>query len=273
MSLNMTSLHQILPLSVFVNSLSHKAETTCKSAQIKTVDKNLNFTPILFTTRFDQSVRKILLDVVIMRLGAIFLCCIFGLSHGQFDFPNPYSAEQCASKLACSMNYSKVFDSKISELTYHHNLDLYKLRSFFVEKINPIEQDTEILKMNTSAMLQSFGREITNIYTTLSHDRDFINNLTHGIYDLGKSLHSEISIRMDDVHRLVVELRGVQNNLALLQSQIDQLRGGNSTVAVPQIIQQTGNCKGINNCRGNRPRFQSITHWEKTICSIIEALI
>lgn len=208
-----------------------------------------------------------------MRLGAIFLCCIFGLSHGQFDFSNPYSAEQCASKLACSMNYSKVFDSKISELTYHHNLDLYKLRSFFVEKINPIEQDTEILKMNTSAMLQSFGREITNIYTTLSHDRDFINNLTHGIYDLGKSLHSEISIRMDDVHRLVVELRGVQNNLALLQFQIDQLRGGNSTVAVPQIIQQTGNCKGINNCRGNRPRFQSITHWEKTICSIIEALI
>ena len=91
-----------------------------------------------------------------MRLGAIFLCCIFGLSHGQFDFPNPYSAEQCASKLACSMNYSKVFDSKISELTYHHNLDLYKLRSFFVETINPIEQDTDTEVLG--GRLQTFTR-------------------------------------------------------------------------------------------------------------------
>lgn len=140
------------------------------------------------------------------------------------------------------MNYSKVFDAKISELTYHHNLDLYKLRSFFVEKITPLERETEILQMNTSTMLQVFGREISNVYTTLSHDREFINNLTRGLYDLGKSLHSEIAIRMDDVHRLVDELRGVQNNVALLQSQVDELKGVNVTGKTPQIIQPVQSC-------------------------------
>lgn len=176
------------------------------------------------------------------RPAFLTLYSIFALGYCQFDFSNPYSAEQCASKLACSMNYSKVFDAKISELTYHHNLDLYKLRSFFVEKITPLERETEILRMNTSTMLQGFGREISNVYTTLSHDREFINNLTRGLYDLGKSLHSEIAFRMDDVHRLVDELRGVQNNVAHLQSQIDELKGVNVTGKTPQIIQPVQSC-------------------------------
>jgi hypothetical protein len=166
-----------------------------------------------------------------------------GLNNGQFGFSNP-SAEQCAAKLACSLNYSQIFDSKIREMTYHHNLDLYKLRSFFSEKLIPIERDSEILKANTSAMVQNFGREISNVYTTLSHDRAFLNNLTRGVYDLGKSLHGEISVRMSDVHRLVVELGGVKNSLTLLQSQINELKGGNSTGQAPQTVQPEKQCQG-----------------------------
>lgn len=192
------------------------------------------------------------------------LYSIFALGYCQFDFSNPYSAEQCASKLACSMNYSKVFDAKISELTYHHNLDLYKLRSFFVEKITPLERETEILRTNTSTMLQGFGREISNVYTTLSQDRELINNLTRGMYDLGKSLHGEIAIRMDDVHRLVDELRGVQNNLALLQLQVNELKGVNVTGTTPQITKPGQSCTSkINSLYGRKCKL--ILH-----CIIIE---
>lgn len=177
------------------------------------------------------------------------LYSLLGLNNGQFGFSNSYSAEQCASKLACSLNYSQVFDSKIRELTYHHNLDLFTLRSFFTEKLMPIQRDAEILKVNTSAMFQNFGREISNVYTTLGHDREFLNNLTRGVYDLGKSLHGEIAVRMNDVHRLVVELGGVQNKLGLLQSQINDLKGANATEQAPQLVQPGKQCQGISGCQ------------------------
>ncbi|XP_062603696.1 uncharacterized protein LOC134265494 [Saccostrea cucullata] len=174
----------------------------------------------------------------------IFILSLCGLSNAQFT--NPYTAEQCASRLACSLNYSKIFDSKINELTYHHNLDLYALRNYVNGKLLPLEHETEVLKLNTSAMLESFGREISNTHTTLNHDREFMSNLSHGLNALGKSLHGEIAVRMDDVHRLIVEVKDVQHTLTLLQTQINELKGINVTGHTLQVVQPAQPCKADN---------------------------
>ncbi|XP_061167699.1 uncharacterized protein LOC133176605 [Saccostrea echinata] len=178
-------------------------------------------------------------------MGTIILILLLcGLNNAQFTYPS--TAEQCASRLACSLNYSKIFDSKINELTYRHNLDLYTLRNYLNGKLLPLQHETEVLKLNTSAMLESFGREISNTHSMLSQDREFMSNLSQGFNALGKSLHGEIGVRMDDVHRLVLEVKDVQHTLTLLQTQINDLKGSNMTGQTPKIVQPAQHCPADN---------------------------
>ena len=55
--------------------------------------------------------------------------------------------------------------------------------------------------------------------------REFLGNLTRGMYILNDDFHKESSTRYQDVHNLVLELNAVKNNMTSLQSQVNKLLG------------------------------------------------
>ena len=69
--------------------------------------------------------------------------------------------------------------------------------------------------------------------------REFLGNLTRGLYILNDDFHKESSTRYQDVHNLVIELGDVRVKMAALQAQVNQLLGipSNSTTASPGVTQ------------------------------------
>ena len=55
--------------------------------------------------------------------------------------------------------------------------------------------------------------------------REFLGNLTRGLYILNDDFHKESNIRYKDVHNLVVSLDDVKAKMTALQTQVNQLMG------------------------------------------------
>ena len=55
--------------------------------------------------------------------------------------------------------------------------------------------------------------------------REFLGNLTRGLYILNDDFHKESNIRYKDVHNLAVSLDDVKTKMTALQNQVNQLTG------------------------------------------------
>ena len=73
--------------------------------------------------------------------------------------------------------------------------------------------------------------------------REFLGNLTRGMYILNDDFHKESSTRYQDVHNLALELGTIKQDMALLQSSVNKLLGlpvtQNTSVSNP-VVATTG---------------------------------
>jgi hypothetical protein len=76
--------------------------------------------------------------------------------------------------------------------------------------------------------------------------RQYLANLTQGLYILNDEFHRENMIRYQDVHQLVLHLNTAKNDISNLQVAMNTLLSQNATAA--HIVGSTGT--GSVSCRG-----------------------
>ncbi|KAK3585721.1 hypothetical protein CHS0354_020289 [Potamilus streckersoni] len=135
------------------------------------------------------------------------------------------SLQQCAANIACSLDYQHIFQGQLDNLSSSLMNEILKERINTNTALIPMLRDVDMLKYNTTNQIDGMVRHIGTIDAELAHDREYLGNLTRGLYILNNEFHAEQVIRYQDVHRLVMELDGVKHNIAVLKSSLNQLLG------------------------------------------------
>ena len=94
-----------------------------------------------------------------------------GVSHGQVHTLTPSELQQCTNDLACSINYSNIFQSKLDNATHYMELELDLLRHQTNNILVPVQTDLAQLKMNQSREMSLFTLAIARMENELAGDR------------------------------------------------------------------------------------------------------
>ncbi|KAL3883447.1 hypothetical protein ACJMK2_029708 [Sinanodonta woodiana] len=157
----------------------------------------------------------------LLKASLILAFCIAKETLGQ----DVASLQQCAANLACSLDYQHIFKSQLDNLSNSLMNEILKERVSMNTDMVPMMRDLDILKYNTSNQIDGMVRHIGTIDAELAHDREYLGNLTRGLYILNNEFHAEQVVRYQDVHKLVTELDGVKHNIAVLKNSLNQLLG------------------------------------------------
>ncbi|KAH3734492.1 uncharacterized protein LOC127850665 [Dreissena polymorpha] len=153
--------------------------------------------------------------------------------------------QQCVANLACSFDYKSEFQAKLDNATRHLELELELLRHQTGSLVAPLQNEIRQLQANQSNEITYANQVLGRVLAEQAYDREYLRNITQGLYILNNDFHRENLIRYQDVHRLVLELNEARSNISTLGALVEALitASANSTL-IAQIAAIQGGVSG-----------------------------
>lgn len=102
-----------------------------------------------------------------------FLAAISLVAVGSCQIPtlSPSELQQCAADLACSVDYSNIFQSKLDNATNYMELELALLRHQTNNILVPVQNELAQLKVNHTQEVSVLYKAVERMETELAGDR------------------------------------------------------------------------------------------------------
>jgi len=155
--------------------------------------------------------------------------------------------QQCAADLACSMNYSSVFQTKLDNVSNYMDLQVSNLRHQLNTTVQPLEVKVAMLERDTTTKVSTLFDHLRAVESELVYDRQFLGNLTRGLYILNDEYRKEALDRSHDVHQLELGISQTKNSMTQLQDAVNKLLSINNIQPL-QVIPTTTSPPGGQSC-------------------------
>lgn len=106
-------------------------------------------------------------------LVTVYIGLIIGTSYAQLHVPTapPTSIQQCAANLACSIDYNKIFQAKLDNVSHYTELEIALFRHQVNNIIQPLQTQVQTLEANTTVGITALNNEMRNAQNELAYDR------------------------------------------------------------------------------------------------------
>ena len=81
------------------------------------------------------------------------------------------SIQQCAANLACSIDYNKIFQTKLDNVSHYTELEIALFRLQVNNILQPLQTRMQTLETNTSTGISSLDSQMANVQKELAYDR------------------------------------------------------------------------------------------------------
>ena len=81
------------------------------------------------------------------------------------------SVQQCAANLACSIDYNKIFQTKLDNVSHYTELEIALFRLQVNNILQPLQTQVQTLETNTTLGISSLSNQVTNVQKELAYDR------------------------------------------------------------------------------------------------------
>lgn len=106
---------------------------------------------------------------------AFLLGLLFSLGNAQqLHVPTPPSTsslEQCAANLACSIDYNKIFQAKLDNVSHYTELEIALFRHQVNNILQPLQTQMQTLETNTSLGISALNTQMSTVQKELAYDR------------------------------------------------------------------------------------------------------
>ena len=85
--------------------------------------------------------------------------------------PTISTMQQCAANLACSIDYSKIFQAKLDNVSHYTELEIALFRHQVNNIIQPLQGQMQTLEVNTTSGINALNNEMRNVEKELAYDR------------------------------------------------------------------------------------------------------
>ena len=106
-----------------------------------------------------------------LLFGGFLIASCSAQLHAPTPPPTSSSLQQCAANLACSIDYNKIFQAKLDNVSHYTELEISLFRHQVNNILQPLQAQMVTLEANTTLGITALNNEMRNVEKELAHDR------------------------------------------------------------------------------------------------------